>query len=83
MKCIVKDGQFLRVDNETAEIRLKQGWNLAPKSDWKKNRPSVQKSEPVNQADIKGKETKNKKAEKSAKLKAKQRTPEYTDKLFR
>ena len=82
MKCIVKDGQFIRVDNETAEIRIKQGWNFASKSDWKQN-ARVQKSEPVNEADAKGKETKNKKAEKSAKLKAKQRTPEYTDKLFR
>jgi hypothetical protein len=83
MKCIFKDSQFQRVDNETAEIRLKQGWNFAPKSDWKKNTRDVQKSQTVIEADVKGKETKNKKAEKSAKLKDKQRTPENTDKLFR
>ena len=52
------------------------------KSEWKKTTRAV-KSVTVNVADTKGQETKNKKAEKSAKLKSKQRTPEYTDKLFR
>jgi len=82
MKCIVKEGIYQRVDNETAEVRLKQGWVFAPKSEWKKTTRGV-KSVTVNVADTKGQETKNKKAEKSAKLKSKQRTPEYTDKLFR
>lgn len=81
MKCIVKDGQHLRVDNETAEIRLKQGWNFVPKSEWKKTR-ATQKSETVSVSEIKGQETKSKKAEKAAKLKSKQRTPEFSDKLF-
>jgi len=82
MKCIVKEGIYQRVDNETADIRLKQGWNFAPKSEWKKNTRGV-KAETVTVADTKGQETKSKKAEKAAKLKSKQRTPEYTDKLFR
>lgn len=82
MKCIVKDGVYQRVDNETADIRLKQGWNFAAKTEWKKTRQPV-KSEVVNEADAKGQATKSKKAEKAAKLKAKQRTPEITDTLFK
>lgn len=83
MKCIVKEGLYQRVDNETAEIRLKQGWSFAPKSEWKNSTRTAPKSEIVSEAEVKGEKTKNKKAEKAAKLRAKQRTPEYTDKFFR
>lgn len=81
MKCILKEGIYQRVDEETADIRLKQGWVLVSKADWKTNKRSV-RSETTVVADTKGQITKNKKAEKAAKLKSKQRTPEYTDKLI-
>lgn len=77
MKCIVREGIYQRVDNETAEIRLKQGWDFAPKSEWKKNTRDV-KSETVTVADTNGLETKNKKAKKNAKLKIHRTVYQYT-----
>lgn len=81
MKCIYKEGIYQRVDNETAEIRVKhQGWKFSPKNEWKLNTRTVKKDSDntINKTDIK-----NKKMEKVSKLKSKQRTPEYTDKLYR
>jgi len=45
MKTIFKDEVFDRVDNETADLRVKsQGWKFAPKSEWKKNVRDVEKA---------------------------------------
>jgi hypothetical protein len=35
MKTISKEGKVRRVDDETAEQKVKAGWNYAPKSLWK------------------------------------------------
>lgn len=37
MKTIVKNGEYLRVSNQEADMRIKTGWSFCPKSDWKKN----------------------------------------------
>lgn len=38
MKTIIKDGNYERVDNKTADLRVNsQGWNFVSKSEWKKN----------------------------------------------
>jgi hypothetical protein len=83
MKTIFRNGTYERVSDEVADHEVRVGHaKYAPKSEWKKNVRDVQKSVEVTVADAKGKETKSKKAEKAAKLKAKQRTPEYTDKFI-
>jgi hypothetical protein len=74
MKTILRNGAYERVSNEVAEHEVSFGRaKYAPKSEWKKNVRDVQKSVEVTVADEKGKVTKSKKAEKAAKLKAKQR----------
>lgn len=74
MKTILRNGAYERVSNEVAEHEVSFGRAIyAPKSEWKKNVRDVQKSVEVTVADEKGKVTKSKKAEKAAKLKAKQR----------
>lgn len=38
MKTIFKDGNYQRVDNSTADLRVNnQGWNFVPKTKWKEN----------------------------------------------
>lgn len=45
MKTIFKDEVFDRVDNETADLRVKsQGWKFVPTSEWKKNVRDVEKA---------------------------------------
>jgi len=84
MKTILTNGVYKRVDNEVADYEVRMGRaTFAPKSEWKTNVRNVAKPEKVAVASVKGQETKNKKAEKAAKLKEKQRPAEYTDKLFR
>jgi hypothetical protein len=73
MKTIFKNGAYERVSEEVAEISVRhQGARYVSKAEWKQATRSV-KSETVEVAEVKGQETKSKKAEKAAKLKAKQR----------
>ncbi len=45
MKTIFKDNSYDRVDDETADLRVKsQGWKFVPKSDWKQNVRDVEKA---------------------------------------
>ena len=38
MKTIFKNGEYDRVDNETADSKVRSnGWKFAPKSEWKTN----------------------------------------------
>ena len=37
MKTIIKDGTYVRVSNQEAEMKIKAGWSFCSKSDWKKN----------------------------------------------
>lgn len=74
MKTILRNGTYERVSNEVAEHEVTFGRaKYAPKSEWKLKVRGVQKSAEVTEADAKGEVTKSKKAEKAAKLKAKQR----------
>lgn len=74
MKTILKDNQYLRVNDETAEHEVKMGRaKYASKIDWKKNVRNTAKVEAVVEAEEKGEHTKSKKAIKAAKFKAKQR----------
>ena len=73
MKTILRNGVYERVNNEVADHEVSFGRaKFVPKSEWKKNVRDV-KSEQVVIAETKGEITKSKKAEKAAKLKAKQR----------
>lgn len=73
MKTILRNGVYERVNNEVADHEVSFGRaKFAPKSEWKKNVRDV-KSEQVVIAETKGEITKSKKAEKAARLKAKQR----------
>lgn len=74
MKTIFSNGTYQRVSNEVADHEVKMGRaEYAPKTAWKQNVRDVQKSAAVTVAETKGEVTKSKKAEKAAKLKAKQR----------
>jgi hypothetical protein len=73
MKTILSNGAYKRVSNEVADTEVSFGRaKYAPKSEWKKNVRDT-KSEGTVVAEAKGEATKSKKAEKAAKLKAKQR----------
>ena len=73
MKTIFKNGAYERVSDEVAEISVRhQGARYVSKTEWKQATRSI-KSETIEVAESKGQETKSKKAEKAAKLKAKQR----------
>jgi hypothetical protein len=73
MKTILSNGAYKRVSNEVADTEVSFGRaKYAPKSEWKKNVRDT-KSEETVVAEAKGEATKSKKAEKAAKLKAKQR----------
>jgi hypothetical protein len=37
MKTIVKDKQYMRINDVDADLRVKAGWKYCPKSDWKTN----------------------------------------------
>jgi len=37
MKTITKDGNYLRVDNQEADSKVKSGWKYCSKTDWKTN----------------------------------------------
>jgi len=73
MKTILKDKTYMRVSEEIAEQEVRFGRaKYVSKSEWKLNFRDI-KSEEVTIAEQKGEITKSKKAEKAAKLKAKQR----------
>lgn len=83
MKVILKDGVYQKVENEVAESEVRFGRaKFAPKSEWKKNVRDNQSVE-AKIAEIKGEATKNKKADKAAKLRSKQRPGEFTDKFVK
>jgi hypothetical protein len=73
MKTIFSNGTYQRVSNEVAdhEVSFSRA-KFVSKSEWKTNVRDI-KSEQVVVAEAKGEVTKSKKAEKAAKLKAKQR----------
>jgi len=74
MKTILKNNQYLRVDEKTAEHEVKMGRaKYASKIDWKKNIRNAAKAEVVVEAEEKGEKTKSKKAIKAANFKARQR----------
>ncbi|NBW57902.1 hypothetical protein EBR43_09035, partial [bacterium] len=74
MKTIYRNGTYERVSDEVAGHEVAFGRaKYAAKSEWKTNVRDTQKSAEVTEADAKGEVTKSKKAEKAAKLKAKQR----------
>jgi len=74
MKTILKDNQYLRVDEKTAEHEVKMGRaKYASKMDWKKNTRVAPKPEAIVEAEEKGEKTKSKKAIKAANFKARQR----------
>jgi hypothetical protein len=73
MKTIISNGTYKRVSNEVADTEVSFGRaKFVPKSEWKENVRDI-KSEEIVVAEAKGEITKSKKAEKAAKLKAKQR----------
>ena len=77
MKTIFSNGTYQRVSNEVAaqEVSFNRA-KYAPKSEWKskvRDTRLTAVAETVIIAEVKGEVTKSKKAEKSAKLKAKQR----------
>ena len=37
MKTIVKNGEYMRLENSDAESRVKAGWKYCPKTEWKSN----------------------------------------------
>ena len=83
MKVIFKDGTYQKVANDVAENEVRFGRaSFAPKSEWKKNVRDNQSVE-AKVAEIKGEATKNRKAEKAAKLRSQQRPAEYTDKFIK
>lgn len=45
MKTISKDGEILRVDDETADLKVKTGWSFSSKSEWKTKVRDVKKIE--------------------------------------
>lgn len=68
------DGTFKRVEDSIADHEVNFGRaSYVPKSEWKKSVRGVAVSEEIKVAEIKGQETKSKKADKAAKLKEKQR----------
>lgn len=74
MKTILSNGTYQRVSDEVADHEVRFGRaKFAPKSEWKLKVRDIQKSVDVKVAEEKGEKTKSKKAEKAAKLKAKQR----------
>jgi hypothetical protein len=74
MKTILRNGAYERVSNEVADHEVSFGRaTYAPKSEWKQKVRDVRKSADVTVAEAKGEVTKSKKADKAAKLKAKQR----------
>ena len=45
MKTITKNGEYLRVKEKEADLKVEKfGWNYAPKSEWKKVRDANKKS---------------------------------------
>jgi hypothetical protein len=61
MKTISKDGEILRVDNETADVKVKGGWSFIPKSEWKEK---VRKHKKADKAQEVEKTTEKKKEKK-------------------
>ncbi len=47
MKTIVKNGVYSRVENSEADIKVRSGWKLCPKSEWKINDRDLNKKEKV------------------------------------
>lgn len=45
MKTISKDGEILRVDDETADLKVKTGWSFSSKFEWKTKVRDVKKIE--------------------------------------
>jgi hypothetical protein len=43
MKTITKKDEILRVDEETAELKIKTGWNYTTKKNWKENVRDINK----------------------------------------
>lgn len=37
MKTMLKNGEYVRVSNQEADMKAKTGWDFCPKSEWKKN----------------------------------------------
>ncbi len=37
MKTMLKNGEYVRVSNQEADMKVKTGWAFCPKSEWKKN----------------------------------------------
>ena len=72
MKTILKNGEYLRVSEEVAEIQVRGGAKYVPKSEWKINVRDT-KTEAAEEQEVKSKKTKSKKAEKRSQLKQKQR----------
>lgn len=50
MKTISKDGEIQRVDNETADVKVKTGWTFIPKSEWKTKVRDLRKAEKAEEA---------------------------------
>ena len=74
MKTIYRNGTYERVSDEVAATEVSFGRaKYAPKSEWKQKVRVAQKPVIVTEAEAKGEITKSRKAEKAAKLKAKQR----------
>jgi hypothetical protein len=72
MKTILKDNQYLRVNNEVAEHEVRMGRaKYTSKIDWKKNVRNAVKAEDAVEAEKKGEHTKSKKAIKAFKFKTK------------
>ena len=45
MKTITKNGEYLRVKDQEADLKVtKFGWSFAPKSEWKKIRDANKKT---------------------------------------
>ena len=70
MKSILKNGTYLRVSDEVAEIEVRKGnAKYVSKTEWKQNTKVVTEAVTTEHKE----QVKSKKAEKAAKLKAKQR----------
>ena len=44
MKTLVKQGNYLRVENTEVDLKVKSGWKLCSKSEWKMNHRDIEKA---------------------------------------
>jgi hypothetical protein len=67
MKTLVKQGNYLRVEDVEADLKVKSGWKLCSKSEWKINHRDLERAaeterkNSIEQKKLEKKKEKNKK----------------------